>query len=123
MDRYKIALNSPDILSSKIFFKSSNNVINIYDNLKTCIEDNLILRAGNLNLSVLDSAVIKISKEYGVPIIVGNENIATILSVSYSYQKVYTPETIPEKFFSGICYFVKASNLPEKLEPFLIVEK
>lgn len=59
--------------------------------------------SSNINMAILDPALIKLSKDLGYPIIVGSEVLEKVLRMTYSTRKVFSLRTVPN-VSHVICY-------------------
>jgi len=74
--------------------------------LRFCNVHNLIFKSENQPQAIMNKALISLSKETGVPILVATDSDAMALSTAYSHKAIYSFEsyTGPSKqfFFYGI---------------------
>jgi len=78
----------------------------------------------NLQNALVDSAVVNVSKELRVPIVVSSDKVARSLSISQNHRKIYTIESLPSNQLFVICYWdVNPSDLPEEVTSMLTIRK
>lgn len=63
--------------------------------MKKCVQDKKEFYATGIPTSALDMALIILSQEMDVPILVNNSKEARSLSVAYSHKKIYHPDNFP----------------------------
>ena len=117
MSRYRIALGK-NVKPKMYNFRPTNSAIRVGDYMKKCIEEGVMLNASNITSAILDSAVIRLSKEYKVPIIVESKSDARILIIGHDYKYIYSKDEIPNFAHTVICY---SERKPIPLPPHLTV--
>jgi hypothetical protein len=65
--------------------------------------------ASDINSTILDTALIRVSKVTDYSIIVASDTLEKVLRMTYGYKKIYSPKTIPSIVYHVIClgYFSK----------------
>lgn len=99
-------------------FRPSNSAIRVGDYMKKCIKDRVIFNGSNIASAILDSAIIRLSKEYKVPVIVGAKDEAQILIIGHDYKYIYSVDSIPSFAHEVICY---SNRKPLPLPSYLAV--
>jgi hypothetical protein len=103
MNRYQIASHK-NIKPLAYRFKPSNSVNRIVDYMKKCVADKVDFEANNIKPETLDSALIKLSKDIGFPIIVDSESTERAMRMAYGTKKIFSLKTMPN-IFNVICYY------------------
>jgi len=105
-------------------FKASGSMSRVLSYMKKCMEDGMVLDADEIPESALDAAVVKLSKESDVPIIVTSQVDAHLLSISQSHRRVFMFDDLPKKFPYAIYYINidDAQSLADP-KPLLVVRK
>lgn len=120
MDRYRIVLKK-DLKPLAYRFRTSNSIHRVAQYLLKCIIDKVDFDSSNINSTILDSAIIRVSKETGYSIVVASETMEKVLRMLYGYKKIYSPKTIPYSVYQVICYYrLNKKELTDK-EVILIV--
>jgi hypothetical protein len=112
MDRYQIAMMS-DVKPIAYRFQESTSIVQVKDYMVKCITESVAFDSGNISPSVLEPALIQLSREYKVPIITTNDVEAKVLSMTYKYNRIFSPEKIPENVRDVICYKTDVSQIKE----------
>lgn len=102
MKRYDFLLDKKESIPSFYRFNSTNSVATILKYMRTCLRNKLGLDGTNLNMELLESALMLLSKEKGIPVIVNLATTAKILSITYNcpvYSKDNIPNNINEVFY------------------------
>lgn len=121
MDRYQIARKSPE----SIVYRCNTTTLpsKITNVMKRCIYDRAIFDINNLNESSVNSALVKLSKEINVPVIIDSLQRSRILSISYGRGVFYhlsNFESIPANL---ICYWDMDPSTVTPVRPLLILRK
>lgn len=99
MNRYKALIESKNSISKYYHFPSTGSCHKVLKYLKYCKNRNGIFIADNIPERILISSVINFSKMFRSPIIVVAEREARILSLSYSYNNIYSFNNQPKGQF------------------------
>jgi len=99
MDRYQVAVKAVNKKRS-FSFPDTISAIRTAKYVKYCIVHEGIFNAKNIPQSTLDPAVVKIGKELNSPIIVQTKKDAQVLSMAYSYARIYSLDEIPEDIYA-----------------------
>jgi len=108
MNRYQIA--SASTKSNKYSFKPSQSVVVIYEYMKICVSDHAIFNSSNMREALIDAALVKLSRETDIPIIVWSRNKSKLMSIAYSYKYIYDLNSLPDKYVNIIAYKVLTPN-------------
>jgi hypothetical protein len=122
MDRYQIALRDSKLDHQVIFsFPPTQNTKKVLRYIHYCIEKRGVFSTEGIPTSVVDSALINISRNYRAPILVRTESDARALSIAHSYRNVFFMDKdtkLPDDS-RPICY---GSIPPEGILPLLVVQ-
>jgi hypothetical protein len=115
MDRYHLLINKKTFKPEAYQFKASNSIYHVSQYLWKCIKNRGSFDSSNINSTILDGALIKVSKETGYPIVVASETMEKVLRMTYGYKKIYSSKTIPYSVYQVICYYrVNKDELSDK---------
>ena len=125
MDRYQIAVGLPRSNSNitGYAFKPSRSTKKIVAYMKKCAQDHKEFFATGIPTSALDMALILLSQEMDVPILVNNAKEARSLSVAYSHKKIYHPDNFP--FMDNYAIFHPDLNRKSagSIKPILLIRR
>lgn len=122
MNRYKIAIvrlkDQPE--KRKAYrFPGTRYVSRTVGYIRYCINNKVIFLADNIPQDALDSAVIKISESYDIPVIVDSDSTARLFSISHSH-KIYSLNNLPKDRYV-ICYNCPDTKLPSKFISIVVI--
>lgn len=108
MDRYGLLLKK-EPKPTAYRFRRSNSIIRVAECMYKCMIDGVGFDASDINSTILDSALIRVSKVTGYSIVVASDILEKILRMTYEYKKIYFIKTIPGNVYHVIClgYFSK----------------
>jgi len=119
MDRYQIAILSRDKKKS-FLFKNVRNINRACKLIEYCIENGATFIAEDVEPSLIETAVIKISKKTNSPIFLDSRERAYLFTISNSYKDVYYPGFWHQNK-SVICYNCSDKIIPETLKSLVCV--
>lgn len=121
MSRYKIAIQLGNELKERkaYRFPSTNYVARTVQFIRYCIEERVIYIADNIPQTVLDAAVITISKSLKTPIVVNSDSRAILFSISHSH-KIFSLENLPRNRYA-ICYNCLDHKLPPDMKAIVVI--
>jgi len=99
MNRYQVAVKAANKKRS-FNFPSTTSVLKTSKYVKYCIVHSGLFNAKNIPQATLDPAVVKIGRELKAPIIVTTKKDAQLLSMAYSYPRVYPLDEIPSDIYA-----------------------
>ena len=122
MNRYQMALGK-NVKPMAYKFKPSINSDKILSYMKKCMNDGVMLESGNIQDALLNSVIIKFSKETKTPIVTGHVKTARLLSIAHNYSHIYPVNNIPEKYLYVICYYDVVTKLPKGVRSLLTIRR
>jgi hypothetical protein len=84
-------------------FRRSNSIIKVAEYMLKCMIDGVAFDASDVNSTILDSALIRVSKATGYSILVASDVLEKVLRMTYGYKEIYSPKTIPSYVYHVIC--------------------
>ena len=114
MDRYRLLIKKePKPIA--YHFRPSNSIIRVAGYLAKCIADRVDFYSNGINSTILESALIRLSRNMEYSIVVESEVLEKVLRMTYGYKRIYSLKTIPNNVYKVICvYPVIKKNLIDK---------
>ena len=125
--RYQIALkNALKLKPTAYRFQFTNSLLRVCDYMKRCIVDEVMFDSSNINYNILDSALIRLTKEINehspIAIVTASESNARILSITWGFKKIYSVNAVPDTASSVICYWdLDRNKIPSHLHVILTI--
>jgi hypothetical protein len=123
MDRYQIALGTPKSSVTGYIFKPSKSAKKVLAYMRQCIQDEKEFYAVNIDNSTLDMAMVLLSQEVDVPILVKSENAARSMSVAYSHKRVYHKGNFPSMYSYALFHPDVDRKSVGNVKPFLLIRR
>ena len=123
MDRYQIALGIPKSSVIGYTFKPSKSSKKVLAYMRQCVQDEKEFFAINIDNSTLDMAMVLLSQEVDVPILVNSESSARSMSVAYSHKRVYHKGNFPSMYSYAIFHPDVDRKSVKDIKPFLLIRK
>lgn len=119
LTRYDLALKKFKTPSKIVGMKSTQNSVEFIGRLKRFANSEYIVKASKIPEYVVLGSLIQISKVTRVPIIVPSNSLAYSISISYSYDKIYSVDSA-SNCRVGILYNVPSETV-SGIRPYLVV--
>ena len=123
MDRYQIALGLPNSSILGYCFKPTRSSKKALSFMKQCIQDEKEMYIVGMDNSTLDMAMVLLSQEVDVPILVNTEAEARSMSVAYSHKRVYHKGNFPSTYSYAIFHPDVDRKSVKDIKPFLLIRR
>lgn len=104
-------------------FKPSKSAKRVMAYMKQCVQDRKEFFATGIPNSTMDMAMVLLSQETEVPILVNNFKEAQSLSMAYSHKKIYYPSNFPTLDTYAIFHPDLNRKAAEGIKPFLLIRR
>jgi hypothetical protein len=91
--------------------------------MQQCVQDGKEMFVVGIDNSTLDMAMVLLSQEVDVPILVNSESSARSMSVAYSHKRVYHKGNFPSMYSYAIFHPDVDRKSVKDIKPFLLIRK
>jgi hypothetical protein len=123
MDRYQIAIGVPKSNVLAYVFKPSRSAKKVLSFMRRCVQDEKEFLALDIDMATLNMAMVLLSREVDVPILVNTESEAQSLSMAYSHKRVYHKGNFPALDSYAIFHPEVDRNTIKDIKPLLLIRR